>query len=323
MVLAVIVVLGASGAAYLNIAKPDVGDAPNIKVEVTPERVARGEYLANCVAVCMDCHSKRDWTLFCAPIMPGTFGAGGELFDQKLGFPGAFYSKNITPYGLKDWTDGEIYRAITTGVTKEGEPIMPVMPYHYYGQVDSQDIISIIAYLRSLPETKSERLESKADFPFSLIVRTIPHKSAQMAKPAETDSLTYGKYVTLFSGCVECHTQVNDKAQLIAGTEFGGGRVFTMPGGNLTTPNITFDITTGIGTWSKEQFVARFKAYADSNYHPHKVDPTKDFVTIMPWMMYANMKQGDLEAIYVYLKSIKPITHKVEKWKPTATVAAK
>ena len=46
--------------AYVSLALPNVGDASDLKVEATPERVRRGEYLANHVNVCMDCHSTRE-----------------------------------------------------------------------------------------------------------------------------------------------------------------------------------------------------------------------------------------------------------------------
>jgi hypothetical protein len=35
---------------------------PDLKVEITPERIARGKYLANHVTVCVDCHSTRVWS---------------------------------------------------------------------------------------------------------------------------------------------------------------------------------------------------------------------------------------------------------------------
>jgi hypothetical protein len=73
--------------SYVQLALPNVGVAPDMKVELTPERIARGKYLANNVLVCMDCHSKRDWTKFSGPPMEGTLGMGGEIFDQKFGFP--------------------------------------------------------------------------------------------------------------------------------------------------------------------------------------------------------------------------------------------
>ena len=98
--------------SYVKFALPDVGPAPELKVEITPARIERGKYLANHVTVCIDCHSKRDWTKFAGPIsaQPGT---GGEKFDRNMGLPGEIYSANITPYHLKNWTDGELFRAIT------------------------------------------------------------------------------------------------------------------------------------------------------------------------------------------------------------------
>ena len=86
--------------SYVKLALPNVGDSPDIKVDITPERVERGKYLANSVCVCMDCHSTRDWTKFGGPPKTGTEGMGGEIFNQDFGFPGSFISKNITPSGI-------------------------------------------------------------------------------------------------------------------------------------------------------------------------------------------------------------------------------
>jgi hypothetical protein len=38
--------------------------------------------------------------------------------------------------------------------------------------------------------------------------------------------------------------------------------------------------------------------------------------TTMPWMMYADMKESDLKAIFTYLQSLAPITHAVVKFEP-------
>jgi hypothetical protein len=39
-----------------------------------------------------------------------------------------------------------------------------------------------------------------------------------------------------------------------------------------------------------------------------------DFNTVMPWTMYGKMTDQDLEAIYTYLKTVKPIKNTVEKF---------
>lgn len=322
IIIGVIVLLIFAGIGYVKMALPNVGNAPDLKVELTPDRVERGRYLANSVTVCMDCHSTRDWSQFAGPLVPGTEGIGGERFDRAMGFPGVFYSKNITPAGIGDWTDGELYRTITSGVDRNNEPLFPVMPYHNYGKMADEDIYSIIAYIRSLPAKESSIPEREVDMPFPLIMRLMPKKGTPSVMPEPTDTKAYGAYMVNASGCRECHTQVKD-GQVIPELEFGGGRTFDMPGGVLTTPNIT-PHATGLGYWSQEQFVAKFKSYRDSVYQSPKIDFMNEYNTIMPWVMYSTMTDRDLAAIYEYLKTVKPIENQVTKWKPrqkTAEVA--
>ncbi len=118
----IILILVIAFVGWIVTTKPNVGPPEDMTIEQTPERIERGQYLANHVMVCMDCHSKRDFSLFSGPIVPGSEGSGGEIFDQNLGFPGRFISPNITPAGIGNWTDGELYRAITCGLTQDVSP---------------------------------------------------------------------------------------------------------------------------------------------------------------------------------------------------------
>jgi len=145
-------------------------------IKGTAQQVARGKYLAYHVSACIDCHSTRNWSKFSGPIKAGTIGKGGETFDQRMGLPGKFISRNITPYNLHDWTDGDIYRAITTGVTKDGHPLFSVMPYQSYGKMDPRDFKAIIAYIRTLKPITYDPPASEANFPMNLILQTIPVK---------------------------------------------------------------------------------------------------------------------------------------------------
>ena len=301
--------------SYVKFGLPNVGEAPNLKVEMTPERIARGEYLANHVTVCMDCHSKRDWSRFSGPPLDGTLGMGGDVFDQKFGFPGTYYAKNITPEGISRYTDGELFRVITTGVTKEGKAIFPVMPYHYYGQMDEEDIKSIIAYIRTLKPIKNEVPNSSSDFPMSFIINTIPHKANFTKLPAKTDVISYGKYMTIAAGCMECHTKF-EKGSLVAGTEFGGGREFPFPDGSIVrSHNISSDKETGLGSWTEETFLDLFRSHSDSTTLNTKLKPG-NFNSIMPWTMYGKMTEEDLSAMFAYLKTVKPIHNSVVIFTP-------
>lgn len=316
--LLVIVLLGVGAITYITQALPDIPVQADLKVEITPERVARGEYLANHVCVCMDCHSTRDWNKFSGPLIPGTLGKGGEKFDESMNFPGTFYSRNITPFGLKTWSDGEIYRAITSGVSKDGHAFFPVMPYTHYNLMDTEDIHSIIAYLRGLPEQDNKPETSKATFPFSIILHTIPKPAAPQKRPDPTDAVAYGAYMVNAAGCGECHTKTVKGEKV--GEPFAGGFEFQMPTGAVNrSANITPSENGGIGKWSKQQFIDRFKAYGDSSYVPPAVDWAKgEFQSVMPWTMYTGMTEQDLGAIYDYLRTVKPVDQVVERWTPPA-----
>jgi mono/diheme cytochrome c family protein len=305
-----LVVVLATGLSYVKIQLPDVGAAPDIKIEYTPERIEHGRYLATCVTVCMDCHSKRDFGKFAGPLVPGTLGMGGERFDESVGLPGVFVSSNITPEGIGRYTDGELVRVITTGVSKEGKAMFPLMPYSYYGRMDTEDIYSIIAYIRSIPPIKNEVQSSVADFPVNFIMNTIPKKAAPQKKPEPSDVLAYGKYMTNAAGCRECHT-AEEKGRIIIEKAFSGGRQFAFPDGSkVNSSNLTPDNDTGIGRWTKEVFIQRFKVFADSSYVSPSV-ARGDFNSPMPWTMYGRMKKEDLGAIFEYLKSLAPIPNKV------------
>ena len=309
IVLVVIALLG-----YVSFALPNVGPPPqDLTVEITPERVERGEYLANHVMLCMDCHVIRDFSLYAGPPVPGTEGAGGEIFDQSMGFPGKFVSRNITPSGLGEWTDGEIYRAITCGVSKDGSALFPIMPYPNFAKMDEEDIKSVIAYLRALTPIEKENSVSKPDFPFNIILNTMPKKAEGGKMPPKSDKVAYGEYLLNAAGCAECHT--NQLKGKIIGEYLTGGFEFQMPDGSvIRSVNIT-PHETGIGLWSEEQFVDAFKMYVDSSYVIKKVQPG-EMQTIMPWLMYGGMEEEDLKAIYAYLKTVNPVANVVERFSP-------
>ena len=325
IILIILLVMVAGIAAigfYVKKALPDVGAPEELTIERTPARIERGKYLANHVTLCMDCHSVRDWSLHAGPPIPGPMGGGGERFGEEIGIPGTIYSRNITPYGIGNWTDGELFRAITTGVSRDGHALFPLMPYANYGKMDREDIYSIISYIRTLPAVKKDIPPAELNFPVNFIVNTMPQKTAFTTRPDSLDEIAYGRYMINAAACMDCHSQFDDKGNMVPGTEFGGGREFIFPGGIVTSANLTTDPTGILASLTREGFIRRFKEYTDSSYQPEKVNPT-DFNTPMPWMMYANMTEKDLGAIYAYLKTVKPMVNEVIKFRKKEAVVKK
>jgi mono/diheme cytochrome c family protein len=308
-----IVFLVLAAIIYITCFLPAVPLDKSITVEATPDRLARGRYLFETVAGCIDCHSYRDPKLFAMPVKEGSIGQGGEAFDRKLGFPGSYIAKNITPYHLGNWTDAELFRAITSGVSKDGHALFPIMPYHAFGHADKEDIYSIISYMRTLKPIEKDWPASEVDFPMNLIIHTIPGQPDLQPAPARENAKAYGGYLVNLAGCITCHSQA-EKGKLIPGMQFAGGRQFPLPtGGTVVSANITPDMETGIGAWSREAFMQRFMSYADSNYKPTPVAPGA-FNTFMPWTQFSKLAPEDISAIYDYLRSLKPVRNKVVKF---------
>jgi mono/diheme cytochrome c family protein len=306
MILGVLVVAAAAGIAYLFIRYPRTEPPPDIKVVSSPEALERGQYLATHVSGCIACHSERDRSLYSEPLIAGTEGKGG-LFAAEG--PLVVYAPNLTPYHLGNWSDGEIARAVTTGVTKDGSPLFPIMPYLLFSEMTEQDLTSIIAYLRTLSPITSDPPRSKFGFPLNLIMRTIPRPAPINREPVADR----GRYLTRIAVCIECHTPVDEHNQAIPGREFSGGHDF----GNVTSANITPDVETGIGKWSKEQFIKRFKAYEAPEMRNIRLQQGAPN-TVMPWTMYSGMSEEDLSAIYDYLRTVKPIHNAVVHFRKTA-----
>jgi mono/diheme cytochrome c family protein len=111
------------------------------------DKLKKGFYLVT-IAHCMECHTP--------------MGPRGREFATRLGaggfeFPGPWgvsVSRNITSSKDKSiggWTDAEIKRALTQGVSRDGNNPKPPMGYHYYATLAADDLDAIVTYLRTVP----------------------------------------------------------------------------------------------------------------------------------------------------------------------------
>jgi mono/diheme cytochrome c family protein len=115
--------------------------------------VKHGAYLVT-IGHCMECHSA--WSKGTSDFKTG-LGRGGRVLPPPAGVPegtpGAT-AANITSdraSGIGAWTDQEIGRAITHGVSRDGRKLKPPMAYAFYAGLKQSDLADIIAYLRTVP----------------------------------------------------------------------------------------------------------------------------------------------------------------------------
>ncbi len=313
----------AAAAVALAVKRPDQRPAPALTLERTPERIERGRYVYGEVAHCAGCHNGRDWSKFSAPSEPGQIGAG-FAFPAELGLPGTVAASNLTPdreTGLGGWTDGEIVRAIREGVSRDGRALFPFMPYPQYRSMSDEDVFAVVAYLRTLPAVKKRQPVSALDFPVNLLMKFQPRPvDGHVDAPARSSRLAYGEYLVKMGNCIECHSPM-ERGEIIAGKEYSGGREFPVGGFTVRSANITPDEESGIGRWSEDRFVAKFKDYGNMNLENAPKHTQANF-TLMPWVELASMREEDLRAIYTYLRTVRPVYNSVEVHPPQAASAA-
>jgi mono/diheme cytochrome c family protein len=277
--------------------------------------IARGQYLATNVAGCMDCHSKRDFSKYSGPVVAGSEGGGGMVFDQKFGLPGVLYGKNITSdsvTGIGGWTDAEILRAMTQGISKNGDTLFPLMPYTNLNRMAKEDLLSIIAFIRTLKPINNAVPARQLMMPIAAVypAQALQPSIDNNVRPPESDPVKYGEYLANAADCGTCHSPLTPQG-VDHSRMYAGGYIFDLGTNKVQSSNITPDSATGIGAWTEEMFMNKFTVYRDASQINR--DPGNQN-TIMPLTLYAGMKDEDLKAIYAYLRTVKPSTNRVEKF---------
>jgi hypothetical protein len=306
-------VVGVGGAgSYLLAVFPQVVPANTAVIEATPERLARGTYLAQHVLACTECHADRDWTRYGAPALPpagagrsACLAADAPMAGMDATFPGRLCFPNVTPdraTGVGDWTDGELLRAIRDGVDRDDHALFPIMPYVVFRALADEDARSIVVWLRSLEPVSRPQAAKSIDFPVNLFIRLVPRPTvAPILLPDVNDRVARGRYLATIGRCGFCHSPREGQSPTpIAGREYSGGNEFRGPFGLRRSTNLT-PHPGGLGNVSREDFIALFRR----NGARGAVLPRDN--TIMAWPAYAGMTDEDLGLIHDFLRTLPPV----------------
>ncbi len=280
--------------------------APAQQAGASKAQIARGNYIVNSLAACANCHTPRNPD---GSPQKGKDFAGGLPFDDPV--LGTVYARNLTPdkdTGIGSWTDEQIMTAFRTGKNKEGDVLMPPMPYPLFNNMSDDDAKAVVAYLRSLPAVHNEVPADKLKVPRGQAMP--PAKGA--AAPKRGATAAYGKYLlTAVIDCMDCHsTPVNGQPDKTGHLGAGGFKIDAL-GLTQMSANITPDKKTGIGTWTDNEIKQAITA-AKSKKVPWPIFP------VMPVDFYKTMTPGDLSAIVAYLRTIPAIENDVQRkdWRP-------
>lgn len=307
IVIGVIIVIAGGFATFVAIRGiPDYSpETIALKVTSSPERIERGRQLS--AMLCNDCHMDAN-----------TGKLTGRKMDEVTQF-GAVYSKNITKdadHGIGKWTDGEIAYLLRTGVTPKGA-FLPIMAKLH--RMSDEDLHSIIAFLRSehtwVRADDTRQPSSSYSFFAKFLtnikaVKPMPFNNQPIPEPDTTNAVKWGEYVSLYRvECYTCHSSDFAKNDYINPEKskgfFGGGNKFQMPDGSVIySRNLTMDEETGIGKWTEEDFIRAVKTGVVPGNHPGVRPPMKP---------YADLTDGEIRAIFAYLKTIPKIKNHVER----------
>ena len=209
-------------------------------------------------------------------------------FSDDLGYP-------ITPANLTEpWTfrggstARDIYMRFRTGI--DGTP----MP-SYKGSATDKEMWDLANYIVSLgrkPAWKMNEQELKTFY-------------AELERKDRANPLKRGKYLVETMGCFYCHSPVREDGSVLEGLKYAGGQRWDLyPWGNYVSYNLTSDTETGLGAWTDEQII-KFLSTGTRR------DGSRMIPFPMPWTAYAALKESDMKALVLYLRSLPPVYNKI------------
>jgi mono/diheme cytochrome c family protein len=229
--------------------------------------ILRGEYLVRSVAGCGECHTPRDAS---GALDQSRWLAGvANRFDlvpddDKMG---GISAPNLTPAGLSSWSDADIEHAMLDGVSRNGSPLFPVMPYYAYHNMAAADAQAIVTYLRALPSVEGTT-PARQPLPVALTAPAPPIPESSIppttlpAGGRDYEAAQRGRYLAGEIGfCLDCHTpwRLGQTQPLDLTRVFGGGRPFSSHDWVVPAPAPavvwSYDLTpdpSGIAGWTAD-----------------------------------------------------------------------
>jgi mono/diheme cytochrome c family protein len=261
--------------------------------------VQRGAYLA-IAGDCTACHTREG----CQPF------AGGLPLQSPLG---AIYATNITPskrFGIGNYSLAQFDRAVRGGIRADGAHLYPAMPYTAYALMPDADIEALYSYfMTSVAPVEASAPKSRLPFPFNIRLAMAPWNLLFLkekrfeADPHQSAAWNRGAYLVRGPAhCGDCHTPRNllmaeQGSRALGGAELGG----------WYAPNITSDLTSGIGGWSRQELVD----YMRTGHAAGKAQAAGPMAEAIDDSL-SRLTTPDLVAIATYLKATAPVRDRAD-----------
>jgi mono/diheme cytochrome c family protein len=276
--------------------------------ERTPQRLERGRYIFMGLSGCVHCHSPLEGSQRGFPPVMSLMGSGQVLVEKAS--LGRIVAPNLTPdtqTGSGAWTDDQLARAIREGIGHDGRTLFPMMPYENFRSMSDEDLASVVVFLRSLPPIRHELPKTTVAFPVKYLIKGLPQPvTSPVRSPVASDRVQWGKYLVRLANCADCHTARGAHGEPLPGMDFAGGQTIAMEGVMSTSANLTPDAS-GIPYYDEALFIRTLRTGTVG---------ARELSSIMPFVVFRNLSDDDLKAIFAYLQTLKPVRHRVDNSLP-------
>lgn len=278
------------------------------RFEATTQRLERGRYIFMGLSSCVHCHSPLAMLQRGFPPVAGMTGAGQVFPEASL--PGRIVVPNLTPdteTGSGNWTDDQLARAIREGIGHDGRTLFPAMPYQNFREMSDEDVASVVVFLRSLPPIHHELPKTEITFPVKYLINSLPQPvTARVIAPDPNDRVQWGKYLVRMANCANCHTARAADGKPVPGMDFAGGTTIAIEGETTATANLTPDVS-GISYYDEALFIKALRTGFVG---------ARPLSSVMPFVIFRNLSDDDLKAMFAYLKTLTPVHHRIDNSLP-------
>lgn len=222
--------------------------------------------------------------------------AGGEAFASDFG---TFYAPNISPgaAGIGGWTLPQFARAVTRGVSPDGQHYYPAFPYGAYTHMTAADVSDLFAFMQTLPPSETASKPHDVGFPFNIrrglgLWKRLFLNDGFVVADDLPASVERGRYLVETLGhCGECHTPRNALGGLQRDAWLTGA---PNPSGKGRIPNIT----PAALDWSKADLIY----YFESGFTPDYDSVGGAMASVVDNL--SKLPESDRAAIAAYLKAL-------------------
>lgn len=244
-----------------------------LQSKVRPDILAQGKQLvlkgdpSRKLPACVACHGEQLTGL--APTMPGLLGLPRDYLNAQLGA----------------WLKGQRKAAepdCMAGIVKS---------------LSTEELSMVTAYLASVPLPADPKPKPQGNIKFPIECGTHRASTTSLANTSSTTpvassplekSIQRGAYLSKVGNCAGCHTQAGGKP-------YAGGRAILTPFGDIYATNLTPDSTTGLGTWTADDF---YRAM-----HQGKSKDGKLLYPAFPYTNFTQMSRQESDDLFAYLRT--------------------